>query len=437
MRVRIVEAADQLGLGGTERALENYCDNLDRSRFDVVAVGFRAGGLRADLLRRMGHEVIVAGCDPRIWEDVLRRADVLHWHGDGRLAPEVFETVGRRKPRLVIQTNVFGLNGRGPYADLIDADLYISSMCLVRRVREDRRAGIALRPNRGVLQYPIDLGKIQEAMPSRSEVEVFRRESGLDQALVVGRVGRSADEKLHSVAIDMMRLLRDWLPGVKFLLVGPTPAMRQRVRRFGLDPRFVFGDPTVDLKALLTRYRCMDVYLAASQIGESFGMNIAEAMACGLPVVAISTPEADNAQVELVDNGVSGLVVEAYPRLVALACRELLQDETRRLTMGRAAAEKAREYAAPRIVRRLENLIYQRLGVESPNLDDGELPLPWSQDMEADYARRVNHLYIRPTLPDRAKAWAHHHAGRLKLKTLNLLREGLAASKREPHRERR
>jgi glycosyltransferase involved in cell wall biosynthesis len=416
MRIRIVEAADQLGLGGTERALENYCNNLDRSRFDVTAVGFRAGGLRADILRLAGHEVIVADGNARLWEEVIRRADVLHWHGDGLLAPEVFEVVRRNKPKLVIQTNVFGLDGRGLYSDLIDADLYISSMCLVRRVREDRQTSLPLKHNRMVLHYPVDLDKIKEAMPAPSEVEAFRRETGLGRALVVGRVGRPADEKFHSVAVDMMWLLREWFPGIKFLLVGPTLAMRQRVRRFGLDPCFVFVDPTVDLKALLTCYRCMDVYLATSQIGESFGMNIAEAMACGLPIVAISTPEADNAQVELVDNGVNGLVVEAYPRLVALACRELVLNEALRQAMGQAAAEKVKQYAALRIVRRLENLIYQRLGIERLDVSDGELPLLWSEDLRADYERQVNDLYLRPTFPDRARAWVRRRGGRAKLK---------------------
>ena len=416
MKTHIVEAADQLGLGGTERALENYCDNLDRSQFDVTAFGFRSGGVRAEILRGTGVEVIVANGSSRVWEEVLRRSDVLHWHGDGLLAPEVFEVVRRSKPKLVMQTNVFGLDDRGPYSDLIDADLYISNMCLVRRVREDRQAGLPLKLNRMVLHYPVNLDKIKEAIPAQSEVEAFRREIGLGRALVVGRVGRPADGKFHPVAIDMMRLLRDWVPSVKFLLVGSTPAMRQRVRRFGLDPCFVFVDPTVDLKALLTCYRCMDVYLAASHIGESFGMNIAEAMACGLPIVAISTPEADNAQVELVDNAVSGLVVEAYPRLVALACRELLQNEAQRRSMGQAAAEKVKQYAAPHIVRRLENLIYQRFGLKRRGVGDGELPFAWSERMEADYERRINDLYVRPTLPDRAKAWVRRHGGRVKLK---------------------
>ena len=418
MRIRLTEAADQLGIGGTERALENYCRYIDKSRFEITVVGFREGGVRADILRSEGFKVVIANMNIHVWEELLKGADVLHWHGDGHLDPAIFESVRRFKPKVVIQTNVFGLADRSSYYDLIDVDLYISKMCLVKRVREDGEWGINYNKKRAVLYYPVDVNGFRYNMPTSKEVEHYRKELGLGNSPVVGRIGRSDDYKFHPVAIQMMPILRRWVPDVKFLLLGPTENMRRHAIKLGIEDAFVWVEPTTDIGTLLTYYLCIDVYLAASIGGESFGMNIAEAMACSLPIVAVSTPKADNAQIELIDNGLNGLVVEAYPRLVALACKELFFDKNKRMAMGRAGVERVQSYSAKLITRSLENVIYEKLGLESFARDDFQFPIHWTSEMESDYVRRVSNLYGKPSVIDWVKASIRGSGGRLKLKLL-------------------
>jgi glycosyltransferase involved in cell wall biosynthesis len=409
-----------LGLGGTELALENFCRHLDPYRFDVTVVGFNEGGVRADILRDLGFKVIVVDRDRATWEKILAGCDVLHYHGPGLLDPAIFEPLLQRKPPLVMQTNVFGILDDGPYYDLIDVDLFISKMLLVRCLREDPATGSNYWHKRYVLYYPVDLKRIEENLPSPDEVADCRRKLGLEGHLTLGRVGRATDAKFHAVTIRMMPKLVKQFPRVKFLVVGFPTQMQRLSERLGVQDFFVGVDTTSDLRTLLTYFRSMDVYLAASAIGESFGMNIAEAMACGLPVVTISTPEHDNAQIELVDHGVNGLVVEGYPRLVALACLKLLSNEALRRELGEAARAKVQSYAAERITRALENIIYQRLGLTVCNSreDDPQRPFPlaWREDMAADYQRRLGEVFARPHLGDHLRRTVGHFSGRAKLK---------------------
>jgi hypothetical protein len=78
----------------------------------------------------------------------------------------------------------------------------------------------------------------------------------------------------------------------------------------------------------------------SSGIGESFGCSIAEGMFWRLPVIVDATPHADNAQVELVDHEVTGLVVQGVTGFVE-AARRLAADADARRRLGEAGREKA------------------------------------------------------------------------------------------------
>ena len=410
MKIRIVEAGNNLSLGGTELVMENFCRHLDKSRFEVTVVGFQDGGVRGEILRNLGFRVVIADNNPGVWSKILAECDVLHWHGDGSLAPAVFEPVRRNKPSLIIQTNVFGCQDHSDYYDLIDFDLYISRMILLRRLLLEGEEGRRHLRKRLILYNPVDVGRIRENLPTAAEVDRCRQQLGLGKAFTVGQVGRPDDRRFHPVTLRMLASLRRWLPGSKFLLVGVTPYIRKLAMQLGVADCCVWVEPTADLRTLLTYYCAIDVYLGACILGESFGMNIAEAMACGLPIVVVSTPADGNGQIELIDHGVNGLVVEAYPRLVARACRELLTNEPLRRKLGRAARVKVESYAAEKMTRALENIIYQGLGLSrEPAPENGEaaFPLPWSQDMTLDYQHRLKNVFARPRLDDRFKAWVH------------------------------
>ena len=89
----------------------------------------------------------------------------------------------------------------------------------------------------------------------------------------------------------------------------------------------------------LEEYRQADVLLFPSRL-EGFGYAVAEAMACGVPVVASNTSSLP----ELVDDGETGrLCVPEDPGSFVQAVRELAGDPQRRVSMGVAARARAVE----------------------------------------------------------------------------------------------
>lgn len=97
----------------------------------------------------------------------------------------------------------------------------------------------------------------------------------------------------------------------------------------------------------------MDIFVNCSH-KESFGVNMVEAMACEVPVVATDTAGAR----EVIDQDVTGIVLnDRRPETMAAVFKELLSDKERRIAMGKAGRERVlRLYDWEKNVVIMENL---------------------------------------------------------------------------------
>jgi glycosyltransferase involved in cell wall biosynthesis len=132
-----------------------------------------------------------------------------------------------------------------------------------------------------------------------------------------------------------------------------SPAAAARVRFLG----------TVPLLALIRAYRTADLLVLPSIWQESYGLPVAEAMACGVPVLA----SASGGVPELIEDGVTGKLV---PRLDAealtRALRDMSADRARLRQMGRAARARAERLLGwQRSAERLERLYLALLALPS------------------------------------------------------------------------
>lgn len=401
-RIKIVEGVNQLGLGGTEYALQLYAKFLDKSRFEVVVLSLLKGGERETLIREMGIEVIVLNGDYSKLPAILKHADVFHWHGGGSIDPQLFEIIKQNKPTLVIQTNVFGSYDASPYYKYIDYDLYISKMILVRRMSQDKDLADNYAAKRKVLPYPVDTNTINATLPSTEVLSKFKLDNQLDQFFIVGRIGRADDNKFDLIALDGFAQFAKNIERARFLLIGATPKMRAHAEQIGITDKVIIMDNTVSLQKLLIYYKSMDIFLIASQIGESFGMVIAEAMTVGTPVLTISTEDRDNAQIELMDNEKSGLVVKRSKYSIARALHFLYLNRTVGIELSKQAKLKiSRDYKAQNIVSSLERLILNHFNHSVDHIAEASLMQNYSPEMVNDYLKRCINIFGRTRLRKR------------------------------------
>ena len=102
-------------------------------------------------------------------------------------------------------------------------------------------------------------------------------------------------------------------------------------------------------------FQACDVFVLSST-GEAFGNVLAEAMACGAPVVGSDS----GAIGEIVENGVTGSLTEPLsPTRLADALQDLAADPARRREMGRRGLERVRERFAMDIAVRQTIGVYE------------------------------------------------------------------------------
>jgi hypothetical protein len=104
-----------------------------------------------------------------------------------------------------------------------------------------------------------------------------------------------------------------------------------------------------DDSALSGIYGSMDVFLHAARIGESFGMVLAEALLCGVPVISLSTPDKDNSQIEVVGHETGGLVVANVAGMLE-AMHRLEDPGLRRRYADLGASEIVKRFSAEALI---------------------------------------------------------------------------------------
>ena len=160
-------------------------------------------------------------------------------------------------------------------------------------------------------------------------------------------VGRIQPLKGLDVAVQTLAALD--MPDAQLIVVGGASGTEgenemQRVRALisehGLEQRVHFYEPQPH-HLLSTFYRAADVVLVPSR-SESFGLVALEASASGVPVVATGV----GGLLNLIEHGRTGYLVPARdPNQFARFTARLLNDPLLALSMGTAAAERAKSYS--------------------------------------------------------------------------------------------
>ena len=273
-------------------------------------------------------------------------AEIIHAHVARDYTPASFAARRAHAARLIITRHVLFPLSRAHRLWLSNASRVIA---VSEAVARSLRAQKIFEPERiRVIPNGVDLERFRHVRAELRRTESEPVRNARRRALRVGIVGELSEVKGQEDFLRAASLVRNNLgDAVEFVIAGDDSSRgggyRARLERLvvglGLEGRArLLG--RLDEGEVPGLMASLDLFVSASRT-ESFGVAMAEALACGVPVVATATEGAR----EVVDDGDTGSLVPVgnVPAL-AWAVAALLEDEGRR----RRLSERAREVATER-----------------------------------------------------------------------------------------
>ncbi len=371
MTIKILYHLNQVGYGGTEKAILTFCENLDKNRFTpYLFIHENSGRLRyykhlllrhvpskydqrfqilykqsrarlEDFLNTLGHDKVFIGRTNSFQQIVKTISpDIVHFNRGKWEA--YYEEFLDKIPNTTacIETNIFGYPASEQYINRLNRLYFVSNWLLTK--------SDWCKDKCHVLYNPIK-------KPSNNNT-VRQQFNISDDAFVFGRISRP-DLADDSFILDVFARIKQKHPNTFLIILAGSEIMREAARN---NPSIKLIDATTDENILSNFYNSIDVLLHYRIDGETFGMNIAEAMIHGKPVIS-HLSHIDNAQAELLENtgkhGEVGFVAQQHDMDEYINyMTALISNPKKTKTMGSNARQRALAlFSEDTVTRYLEN----------------------------------------------------------------------------------
>ncbi len=374
MKTLVVHLVDDLNVGGLERTLAVIVKNLDKERYRTVVWCLIGGGLIADELQGHGFEVDILGLST---SDRMRslfrlarrlrqeRADIVHcWGVSAGVWGRAASVLSRVPVRLVhVQNTYYDLSRRDRFKERFLSMFTERIIACSEAVRTCLVDFIGIKGHRiETVHNSVDVRKFRRIHDTRR----VRAEFNLaEEDTVVGNVSRLVPVKGHHCLLAAsVNVLRKF-PDIKFLVVGDGPLKKDIEAAASEDPvmrrNFIFTGYREDIPRLLS---VMDVFVHPSGMREGLPLAVAEAMACGIPVVAGDVGGTS----EIVKHGETGLLVppgDIHALADSIVFLVENPEKARRMGMkGRKSVEE--RFSSGLMVNKIENLYDRLMALHKP-----------------------------------------------------------------------
>ncbi len=192
-------------------------------------------------------------------------------------------------------------------------------------------------------------GEEYRIIPNGIDAERFSPDGAIRKEFTNGKlnilfVGRLEKRKGLGHLISACAILKKKFSNFRLIVVGPgtrlRPGFQEQAKELNLD-EIVFTDFVSDAE-LPEYYRTADIFCAPATGGESFGIVLLEAMACGKPVIASNI----EGYATVLSHNEEGLLVPAGDEeALAQAILSLSENRSLREQMGDKGKVKAKKYS--------------------------------------------------------------------------------------------
>jgi len=355
-KIKVMQIILDLGTGGVEKFLLDLILNYDREKFhmSVVSLNRRMDTMFENILENNRVKVTYLDMKPAIYNFKIysllyklikaEKPDVVNVHiymTRFAFLPVMFNHVPVRIHTVHVP---FKAEASGLYRMLLKF-AYKKGKFVPVAVSKDVQRTIeeGSKVEAKCIYNGIDLNKF------KTDVKRSFKEDGTIRIICIARF---MPEKNHKMLVSAFNKVCQVYSNCKLYLVGEGTLKKQiqeMVSNFGIEDKVEFLGTRKDVPKLLNQ---SDIFLLSSNY-EGFGLVIAEAMACGLPIVSTNV----GAIHELIEHRHSGLLVEkGCIDEFASAIIELIENESLREKISHNAKDEVQKFSLTNMVREYEKL---------------------------------------------------------------------------------
>ena len=188
--------------------------------------------------------------------------------------------------------------------------------------------------------------------------QALRKEKGWQDETVLISVGRLAPEKNWDTLLRAFAKVSSKKPGLRLVLIGDGSAkgaLETLASELGVTEQVTFTGP-LPFNEVPCYLKAADVFAFAS-VTETQGIVTMEAMAAGLPTVAVDGPGTR----DIVEHGKQGFLVENDADALAKGIQKLLSDPQRMKRIKNHALKKARTFDVNQLGKQMVSVYEQAI----------------------------------------------------------------------------
>lgn len=198
----------------------------------------------------------------------------------------------------------------------------------------------------------------------QADGKALRQEKGWQKETVLISVGRLAPEKNWDTLLHAFAQVYAERPDLRLVLIGDGPAkdsLQLLASELGVAERVTFTG-TLPFEEIPRYLKAADAFSFASTT-ETQGIVTIEAMAAGLPVVAVD----GSGTRDILEHGKQGFLVENNPNALAKGISKLLSDPQRVKRFSNSALKKAKTLDVDQLGKQVVNVYEQAIQDKKEN----------------------------------------------------------------------
>jgi len=369
MKTKVLFHLNQVGFGGTEKAILSFCQNLNRDTFEPYLFiynknpaykyywYFFLSKLSNKYKNRFLTKYIYSRSRINDFIDTIGRHNIFEGNVNefkytiDKVSPDIVHfNRGKWEPFfdifindlpdtcVCVETNIFGYPASTPYFNRLKKVYFVSHWLLNKSPWSGAKGGVLYNP----IKKPDNSRSIRDRLHIPADAFVFGRISRpdlMDDDFILELFSKINNKNVYLLVLAGSKIMRDAAESNK---------------------RIILIDATTSESIISNFYNSIDTLLHYRIDGETFGMNIAEAMIHGKPVIS-HISQIDNAQAELLQetdtHGMVGYICPENDMNTYLDhMLEMINNPKKRAELGNNALKRAQDlYQEDVVTRYLEN----------------------------------------------------------------------------------